>query len=165
MPGVGDKVAALEKPRLRCIYPGRCRCCRDREEEQISQLQRVLQGRTRGSFHVPRPGYLPGGTPQRPGQAAGRQWGLGMTRSSLRCFSLPFPPPLWVWFAFAGKFDASPRFFIGTGKKKKRGGRRDVTSRGKGTSLSLSLSLPVISQSSWISCCCCCCLRWGKEMN
>lgn len=126
----------------------------------MSPLGRVWRGRTRRRVRVPQAGYLPGGTPQRPGPAAGRQRGLGMARSRLRCFSLPFPPPLRVWFAFTGKFDASPRFFIGTGKKKKEEGE---TSPAKARGLH-SLSLPVISQSSWISCCCYC-LRWGKEMS
>lgn len=48
----------------------------------------------------------------------------------------PSPPPLRVRFALAGKFDTSPGFFIGTGKKKKEEGE---TSPGQGTSLSLSL--------------------------
>lgn len=76
-------------------------------------------------------------------------------------FLSPFPPPLRVRFAFTGKFDASPRFFIGTGKKKKK--EEGETSPAEARGLH-SLSLPVISQSSWISCCCCC-LRWGKERS
>lgn len=43
-----------------------------------------------------------------------------MAGACLWGFSLPFPPPLWVWLPFAGKFDVSSRFFIGTGKKKKK---------------------------------------------
>lgn len=89
---------------------------------------------------------------------------LGHGQSPRRCValrSLPFPPPRWVWFAFAGTFDASSRFFIGT-EKKKKGGRRDVTSRGKGTSLAPSPSLsfhrapgfPVAAAAA---------MRWGKE--
>lgn len=138
-PAVWDKVAELRSLLSDVIYPGRCRCCGDREEERMSPLGRVWRGRTRRRVRVPQAGYLPGGTPQRPGPAAGRQRGLGMARSRLRCFSLPFPPPLRVWFAFTGKFDASPRFFIGTGKKKRRKERRHQPRQGDFT-LSPSLS-------------------------
>lgn len=64
-----------------------------------------------------------------------------MARSRLWGFSLPFPPPLWVWFAFAGKFDASLRFFIGTGKKKKKKKEEGETSPAEARGLH-SLSLP-----------------------
>lgn len=68
----------------------------------------------------------------------GAAGGRGAWPGAAPCLALPHPPGP---DGFAGKFDASPGFFIGTGKKKKKRGRRDVTSPSRGTSLALSLSL------------------------
>lgn len=89
----------------------------------------------------------------------GAAGGRGAWPGAAPCLALPHPPGP---DGFAGKFDASPGFFIGTGKKKKKK-RKERRHQPKPRDFTRSLPLPVISQNSWISCCCC--LRRGKEAS
>lgn len=91
----------------------------------------------------------------------GAAGGRGAWPGAAPCLALPHPPGPG---GFAGKFDASPGFFIGTGKKKKKR-RKERRHQPKPRDFTRSLPLPVISQNSWISCCCCCRLRRGKEAS